>query len=46
MSLDLFPGFSLNVLRIYNLGCVYEIWTKTTARQSGLCFQSCGRDFV
>jgi hypothetical protein len=32
MSLDLFPGFSLNVLRVYNLDCVYETWTKTTAR--------------
>jgi len=32
MSLALFPGFSLNVLRDYNLDCVYETWTKTTAR--------------
>jgi hypothetical protein len=32
MSLDLVPGFSPNVVRVYNLDCVYETWTKNTAR--------------
>jgi hypothetical protein len=32
MSLDLIPGFSLNVPRIQNLDCVCETWTKAIAR--------------